>query len=99
MGGFAENLEVLLQQNHMTRAELAEKIGVNKSTVTAWFKRGGAGVHLDSAIAICDLFDITLDQLARGEIPAKNDAFSAEEVAQLKRIVENIDKIFEKEGR
>ena len=92
MGGFTENLEILLQQNHMTRAELADKIGVNKSTITAWFKRGGAGVHLDSAIAICDLFDITLDELARGEIKEKKDSFSADEVAQLKKLLDHVDK-------
>ena len=96
MTRFTENLELLLQQHHMTRTELADKIGVNKSTVTAWFKRN-SDVHLGTAIAICDLFNITLDELAKGEISVKTDTFTADEIAQLKKLLNHADEIL-KEG-
>ena len=96
---FTENLDILLQDNNMTKSELAEKIGVNKSTVTSWYNKSCDGVHLKTLIAISDLFGVTLDELAKGELEpaAKPDTFTADEMAKLKKLISHADEIL-KEG-
>jgi len=87
---FTENLDQLLFENHMTRAELAAKIGVGKSTITAWYNKSCDGVRLDTLLAISELFNVSLDELVRGKVEAKPEQFTADEVAQLKRLINQV---------
>lgn len=96
MAKFTDNLDILLQANQMTKSELAGKIGVNKSTVTSWYNKSCDGVHLKTLIAISDLFGVTLDELAKGEIniePPKTETFTADEMAKLKKLISHADEI------
>ena len=56
-------LERLRKAKGLTQQQLAEKIGVTKRIVGAW-ERGETALSLEHACAICNLLDITLDELA-----------------------------------
>lgn len=89
MNRFTENLDRLLYENHMTRAELATRIGVGKSTVTAWFNKSCDGVRLDTLLAIAEMFHVSLDELVRGIPDNRPQMLSSEEIAQLKKMLKD----------
>ena len=47
----------------MTQQQLAARLGVTKRIVGAW-ERGETALSLEHACAICNLFDVSLDELA-----------------------------------
>lgn len=58
------NLIRLRDQNGWSQEQLAEKLGVARSTVAKW--ESGKGVpKIDNLIVMSDLFDVTLDNLIR----------------------------------
>ena len=94
---FTESLDYLMHKNHMTRAELAKKIGVGRSTVTTWFNSSCGGVALDTVVKIADLFDVTLDELVYGMKTAEVDGLTSDEMVKLKKLLNHADEIL-KEG-
>jgi len=56
-------LERIRKDAKMTQQQLAAKLGVTKRIIGAW-ERGETALPLEHACAICDLFDVTLDELA-----------------------------------
>lgn len=90
---FAENLDYLMHKNHMTRAELAKKIGVGRSTVTSWFNQSCNGVALDSVVAIAELFNVSLDELVYGIKSAEVEGLTSDEMAKLKKLISHADEI------
>lgn len=63
---FLNNLNLLLENNKMTRSELARRIGIAPSTINAWYTKGCDGVGLKTLIRISQLFDITIEDLVNG---------------------------------
>lgn len=58
------NLIRLRDQNGWSQEQLAEKLGVARSTVAKW--ESGKGIpKIDTLIVMSDLFDVTLDNLIR----------------------------------
>lgn len=51
----------------LTQDEMAESLGVTQGTYSAW-ETGGRHLGLNSAHAICDVYDVTLDWLYRGHM-------------------------------
>lgn len=90
---FTENLDYLLHKNHMTRAELAAKLGIARSTVTSWYNKSCDGMSLNTFIAISELFGVSLDELAKGEIEKKDDTFTPDEISKLKELLSRADDI------
>lgn len=64
---FLKNLEFLLQENNMSRAELARKIGIAPSTVNAWYNKSCDGVSLKTLKDIASYFNVTLETLVNSQ--------------------------------
>lgn len=61
-----DRIGLLLGQHNMTQAELARRLGASWGSVSDWCQ-GLKSPALGTLIKICDLFDCSLDWLARGK--------------------------------
>lgn len=68
MANFSFNLQQYRMGSGMTQEQLAEKMGVSRQTVSKW-ESGASYPEMEKLIALCGLFDCTLDALVRGELP------------------------------
>lgn len=59
---FPENLRKLRKSARLTQAMLADKLGVDQRTVSAW-ENGIAQPNFETLAAICDIFGETFDSL------------------------------------
>ena len=57
---FAENLKTLREARGLTQSALAEKLGVNQRTISAWEKGVCEPSYLTLAL-ICEFFEETFD--------------------------------------
>ena len=64
---FLENLDALLKENNMSRAELARQIGIAPSTINSWFNRSCDGVSLKILRDIAGFFNVTLETLVNSQ--------------------------------
>lgn len=55
----------LRDERGYTDAAIASKTGIAKSTISEWKNGRTSSLSLESAIAIADLFKVTLDELVR----------------------------------
>lgn len=60
---FLNNLEYLLKENNMSRAELARSIGIAPSTINSWFNRSCDGVSLKTLRDIANFFNVSIETL------------------------------------
>ena len=73
---FGKNLQYLRQLSaNMTQETLAEKLNVSRQTISKW-EMDAANPEMDKALAICKIFNCTLDNLFREEIDKRSDAYS-----------------------
>jgi len=63
---FSTNLIRLRDLNGWTQEELAEKIGVSRSTIAKW-EVGRGRPMISNLLALSDVFGVTVDSLLRGE--------------------------------
>lgn len=72
---FKERLKQLRLENNMLQKELAEKIGVARSSVTK-YELGTGEPNLETLLKLCDIFDCSLDYLlGRSEIKKATNNF------------------------
>lgn len=64
---FAENLQYLRKKKRITQEELADELQVSRQSVSKW-ETGEAYPETEKLIALCDKFDVTLDDLMRGDV-------------------------------
>lgn len=64
---FVTRLKNLLSVNHMTYSELAQKIGVNKSTVSMWVSKKSMP-RMDLLEKIANVFGVTPDDLLKSSL-------------------------------
>lgn len=64
---FLTNLEILLKNNDMKRADLARAIGVAPSTINSWYARGSEKVSLKVLRDIAVYFNVSLEVLINGD--------------------------------
>lgn len=64
---FLTNLELLLKNNDMKRADLARAIGVAPSTINSWYARGSEKVSLKVLRDIAVYFNVSLEVLINGD--------------------------------
>ena len=63
--GFAfNNLKLFRQKNGFTQEQIAEKLGVSRQAVAKW-ESGASIPNIDNMIALADLYDMSVDMLAR----------------------------------
>lgn len=65
----AKNLQYLRKRDKITQEDLAEKLNVSRQSVSKW-ETGEAYPETEKLLAICDLFDVSLDGLMRGDLSA-----------------------------
>ena len=64
---FSENLQSLRKGANLSQEQLAEKLGVSRQAVSKW-ESGSGYPETDKLIAICDIFECSMDVLLKGEI-------------------------------
>ena len=64
---FAENLYFLRKKNRITQEELADCLDVSRQSVSKW-ETGEAYPETEKLIALCDKFNVSLDDLLRGDL-------------------------------
>lgn len=86
---FLENLDALLKENNMSRAELARQIGIAPSTINSWFNRSCDGVSLKILRDIAGFFNVTLESLVNSHdiksIYFTNKDFTESELQMISR--------------
>lgn len=55
-------------RRHLSQLEVAEKLEVSRQSVSKW-ETGSAVPELDKLVKLCELFEVSLDELVRGEEP------------------------------
>ena len=60
-------------ERRLSQQEVAEKLEVSRQSVSKW-ETDGAVPELDTLVKLCELFEVSLDELVRGEKPQGPDA-------------------------
>lgn len=68
---FSENLQFLRKRDKITQEELADKLQVSRQSVSKW-ETGEAYPETEKIIALCDIFNVTMDVLMRGNAAQYN---------------------------
>lgn len=63
----AKNLQYLRKRDKITQEDLAEKLNVSRQSVSKW-ETGEAYPETEKLLAICDLFNVSLDGLMRADL-------------------------------
>lgn len=74
MNNFAKNLKYLREKNNLSKSELAEKIGVNQSTLSRWENEEN-GATVDNALDLASFFNVTLADLVDKDLHFDNATF------------------------
>lgn len=64
---FLTNLDLLLKNNSMSRADLARAIKVAPSTISSWYSRGSENVSIKVLRDISSYFNVSLEVLINGD--------------------------------
>ena len=70
---FETNLKLLMAMNSLTQEELAEKCNVSRQTVGTW-RSGKRFPSIDDLGRLCDIFNVTLDEIVYGSERLLNDS-------------------------
>lgn len=74
MNFFSKNLKYLREKNNLSKSELAEKIGVNQSTLSRWENEDN-GATVDNALDLATFFNVTLADLVDKDLHFDNAEF------------------------
>lgn len=91
----ALNLQYLRKRDKITQEALADKLGVSRQSVSKW-ETGEAYPETDKLLAICDMFNVSLDGLMRDDLsaaPSATEAENAENATAAKEFVKVTDKL------
>jgi len=69
----ANRFVALRKQRGYSQETLAEKLGVSRQAVSKW-ERGESSPDTDNLIALATIYEISLDELLKGDDPAKSEA-------------------------
>lgn len=64
-GALARNLQFLRKQKDLSQEALAEQLGVSRQSISKW-ESGAAWPEMATLLALCEIFGVDLDTLARG---------------------------------
>lgn len=60
-------------ERRLSQQEVAEKLEVSRQSVSKW-ETDGAVPELDKLVKLCELFEVSLDELVRGDEPKEAEA-------------------------
>ena len=86
---FSENLQYIRSQAGITQEQLAEQLDVSRQSVSKW-ESGTSFPEMDTLLRICDLYDVTLDTLLRGNVEASSVSDTAQYDAFMNRFSKRI---------
>ena len=66
---FSDNLQVLRARRGLTQEQLAEALNVSRQSVSKW-ESGAAFPEMDTLLRLCELYEVNLDLLLRGDVQA-----------------------------
>lgn len=79
---FSKQLRFYRERNSYSQEELAEKIYVTRQTISKWENdRTYPDIH--NLIALSTLFDVTLDELVKGDVEVMKNSIEAEKMDKL----------------
>ena len=64
---FSENLQFLRTRAGVTQEQLAEQLNVSRQSVSKW-ESAASFPEMDTLLRICDLYNVDLDTLLRGNM-------------------------------
>ena len=67
-----KKISKIRKMSGMTQEELAEKIHVSRQTISKW-EKGASSPDLECAVALCELFQISLDDFMKGDQVMKKE--------------------------
>ena len=70
---FNNKLYELRKQKGFSQEELANRLNVSRQTVSKW-EVGESSPDMEKLIAISDLFEVSLDELVKGEAPKQSES-------------------------
>ena len=68
---FYSNLKYLRKYTGMSQQEIADKIGIDRSSISRW-ENGDMGATIDKAIDIAQLFDIPISKFLYKDLSLNN---------------------------
>lgn len=74
---FASNLQFLRTQKKMSQETVAQQLDVSRQSVSKW-ESGAAFPETETLIELCDLFDVTLDEIMRGDVSTFSTEYTQE---------------------
>ena len=66
----SERIYKFRRKSGLSQEQLAEKIGVSRQAISKW-ESGTSTPELEKLLALCECFNITLDELVRDEVSAE----------------------------
>jgi transcriptional regulator with XRE-family HTH domain len=84
------NLYELRKLHGLSQEEMAEKLYVSRQAVSKW-ERGEAYPDTENLITISEMFNISLDDLVRGDLSAKSDSSEASDDGEEAEYFEILD--------
>ncbi len=64
---FANNLKKIRKDNNLSQEQLADELGVSRQAISKW-ESGAAYPEMDKIIALCDKFNLNIDDLLHRDI-------------------------------
>ena len=64
---FSENLKKIRKEHNLSQEQLADELGVSRQAISKW-ESASAYPEMDKIIAICDKFDLNIDDLLHRDI-------------------------------
>ena len=64
---FKENLKKIRKENNLSQEQLADELGVSRQAISKW-ESGAAYPEMDKIIALCDKFNLNIDDLLHKDI-------------------------------
>lgn len=73
MTSMGQRIYELRGKHHFSQGDLAEKLDVSRQTISKW-ENDQSVPELDKMIALCDIFNVTVDYIARGATAEQADS-------------------------
>lgn len=91
----AKNLQYLRKRDKITQEDLADRLGVSRQSVSKW-ETGEAYPETEKLLSLCELFNVSLDSLMRGDIsataPVETEDAEPQQATEIKTFYAHINK-------